>query len=94
MNRLMAILPAFIGLVLAAEPGRAAEKVASVEPTPTVLKVRLTTANELSAVSQRALINETESIWRDARVQLRWIRDNRLDEDRPLRIVVARREIT
>ena len=28
MNRLMAILPAFIGLVLAAEPGRAAEKVA------------------------------------------------------------------
>jgi len=58
---------------------------------PTVLSVRFTTSNELSAVSQRALINETESIWRDAHVQLRWIRDNSTDEDRPLRIVVARR---
>ena len=61
---------------------------------PTVLSVRFTTSNELSAVSQRALINETESIWRDAHVQLRWIRDNRsTDEDRPLRIVVARRVV-
>jgi len=58
---------------------------------PTVLSVRFTTSNELSAVSQSALINETESIWRDAHVQLRWIRDNSTDEDRPLRIVVARR---
>jgi|SRR5215204_3394721 hypothetical protein len=59
---------------------------------PTVLSVRFTTSNELSAVSQGALINETESIWKDARVQLRWIRDNRsTDEDRPLRIIVARR---
>jgi hypothetical protein len=58
---------------------------------PTVLSVRFTTTNELSAVSQRALINETESIWRDAHVKLRWIRDNSTDEDRPLRIVVARR---
>jgi hypothetical protein len=71
---------------------RAAGK-ADIEPS-TVLKVRLTTSNELSAASQRALINETESIWRDARVQLRWIRDNSKDEDRPLRIVVARREVT
>jgi hypothetical protein len=58
---------------------------------PTVLSVRFTTTNELSAVSQRALINETESIWRDAHVKLRWIRDNSTNEDRPLRIVVARR---
>ena len=70
---------------------RAAEK--SDAEFPTVLSVRFTTANELSAVSQRALINETESIWRDAHVQLRWIRDNRTDEDRPLRIVVARRVV-
>jgi hypothetical protein len=61
---------------------------------PTVLSVRFTTSNELSAVSQRALISETESIWRDAHVQLRWIRDNRsTNEDRPLRIVVARRVV-
>jgi len=59
----------------------------------TVLSVRFTTSNELSAVSQRALINETESIWRDAHVQLRWIRDNSTDADRPLRIVVARRVV-
>lgn len=62
---------------------------------PTVLSVRFTTSNELSAASQRALIDETESIWRDAHVQLRWIRDNRTtDDDRPLRIVVARRAVT
>ena len=68
----------------------AAEK--SYAEFPTVLSVRFPTSNELSAVSQSALINETESIWRDAHVQLRWIRDNRsTDEDRPLRIVVARR---
>ena len=60
---------------------------------PTVLSVRFTTSNELSDVSQRALINEAESIWRDAHVQLRWIRDNSTDEDRPLRIVVARRVV-
>jgi len=59
----------------------------------TVLSVRFTTSNELSAASQRALINETESIWRDAHVQLRWIRDNSTDADRPLRIVVARRVV-
>jgi hypothetical protein len=60
-----------------------------------VLSVRLTTSSELSAISQRALINETESIWRDARVQLRWIQNNSgADEDRPLRIVVTRRAVT
>jgi hypothetical protein len=63
--------------------------------SPTVLSVRLTTSNELSAVSQRALINETESIWRDARVQLRWLREaGSTDDDRPLRIVVTRRTVT
>jgi len=72
----------------------AAEKAASVEPTQTVLSIRLTTSNELSALSQRALINETESIWRDAHVQLRWIRDSRTaDSDRPLRIIVTRRAV-
>ena len=63
--------------------------------SPTVLRVRLTTSNELSAVSQRALINETESIWRDARVQLRWLPEaGSTNDDRPLRIVVTRRAVT
>jgi hypothetical protein len=39
---------------------------------PRVLNLRLTASAELSSVSQRALVNETESIWRDANVQLRW----------------------
>ena len=84
-----------LGIVLGfcgTAPGAAGK--ADAEP-PTVLNVRLSASTELSAVSQRALINETESIWRDAGVQLRWIRDHRgTDEDRPLRIVVARREVT
>jgi hypothetical protein len=72
---------------------RAADK-PSVEP-PTVLNLRLTTSNELSGVSQRALVNETESIWRDANVQLRWLKDNTsTDVGRPLRILVARRAVT
>lgn len=65
------------------------------EPPITVLNLRLTTSNELSGVSQRALVNETESIWRDANVQLRWLRDNtRTDVGRPLRILVALRAVT
>ena len=76
---------------------RAADKPAA-EP-PTVLNVRLTTSSELSPVSQRALINETESIWREARVELRWIADTgstekrAVEEGRPLRIVVTRRAV-
>jgi len=72
---------------------RAADK-PSLEP-PTVLNLRLTTSDELSGVSQRALVNETESIWRDANVQLRWITDNTNgDSGRPLRILVTRRAVT
>ena len=70
-----------------------AEKAATID-APAVLNVRLTTSSELSSVSQRALINETESIWRDAHVQLRWIRDNStVDDDQPLRVVVTRRVV-
>jgi hypothetical protein len=61
----------------------------------TLLNVRLTTTNELSGVSQRALVNETESIWRDANVQLRWLTDNaEADGGRPLRILVTRRAVS
>jgi hypothetical protein len=72
---------------------QAAEKATAIEG-PAVLNVRLTTSSELSNVSQRALINETEAIWRDAHVQLRWIRDNNpVDDGQPLRIVVTRRAV-
>ena len=76
---------------------RAADK--STVESPTVLSLRLTTSSELSSVSQQALIHETESIWRDARVELRWLSDAVSDENRavvqrrPLRIVVTRRAV-
>ena len=76
---------------------RAAGK--SAVESPTVLSLRLTTSSELSSVSQQALIHETESIWRDARVELRWLADAVNDENmgvvqrRPLRIVVTRRAV-
>jgi hypothetical protein len=71
---------------------RAADK-PSLEP-PALLNLRLTTSNELSGVSRRALINETESIWRDANVQLRWITGvTKPDAGRPLRILVTRRAV-
>jgi hypothetical protein len=61
----------------------------------TVLNLRLTTSNELSGVSQRALVNETESIWRDANVQLRWLTDHAgTDSGRPLRVLVTRRVVS
>jgi hypothetical protein len=37
------------------------------------LSLRLTVGSDLSGVSRHALINETESIWREARVRLRWL---------------------
>jgi hypothetical protein len=72
---------------------RAADKTSLLRST--VLNLRLTTSTELSGVSQRALINETEAIWRDANVQLRWLKDNsNVDTGRPLRILVTRRAVT
>jgi len=73
---------------------RAADKPVVVD-TGTVLNLRLTTSSELSGVSQRALVNETEAIWRDANVRLRWITDNPSAETgRPLRILVTRRAVS
>lgn len=85
-----------IALGLCGAAPRAADK-----PSPeTVLNLRLTTSNELSPVSQRALVNESEAIWRDANVQLRWLTDQtgpatlRPNAERPLRILVTRRAVT
>jgi hypothetical protein len=76
---------------------RAADK--STTELPAVLSVRLSTSSELSPVSRQALIRETESIWRDARVELRWLADGAdqekqtAEQGRPLRIVVTRRVV-
>ena len=66
----------------------------SLEP-PAVLNLRLAISNELSGVSQRALVNESESIWREANVQLRWLTNNsKAAAERPLRILVTRKAVT
>jgi hypothetical protein len=88
----LAIVLGFCGTV-----PRAAERTTASTPEPsTILNLRLTASSELSPLSQRALIDETESIWRHAQVQLRWIRGNAAsaDAERPLRILVARRVVT
>ncbi len=40
---------------------------------PVTLNLRLTVSNELPGISRKALITETESIWRDGHVKLRWL---------------------
>jgi hypothetical protein len=84
----IAIVLGFCGAV-----PRAADKLPA--GPPTILGLRLTASNELSGVSQRALVNETESIWRDANVQLRWLTDSPdAETGRPLRILVTRRAVS
>lgn len=82
-----------IALGLCEAVPRAADK--PVADTGTVLNLRLTTSSELSGVSQRALVNEAEAIWRDANVRLRWITDPAgVESGRPLRILVTRRSVS
>ena len=58
-----------------------------------VLKIRLTISNELPSVSRRALVNETESIWRDAHVQLRWLGNDGADPGPALKVLVTHRAV-
>src|SRR5688572_17710521 len=64
-------------------------------PRSTILNVRLTVSQELPGVSKTALLKETESTWRDAQVQLRWLKaESAGDSDRPLRVLVTRRAVS
>jgi hypothetical protein len=66
-----------------------------VADTGPVLNLRLTTSSDLSRVSQRALVNEAEAIWRDANVRLHWITGNTgAETERALRILVTRRAVS
>lgn len=87
---------ALVGFVGAAQLlSTAAPPDGSAPPNPTVLDLRLTVSKELPRVSQKALINESEAIWRAANVQLRWLKGGTVTEtDRPLRILVTHRVVT
>jgi hypothetical protein len=85
-----------VGLIGTLQTAPTAERLTPAAPhTPIVLNLRLTVSKELPGVSQKALINESQSIWRDANVQLRWLgADNGNETERPLRILVTRRAVT
>jgi hypothetical protein len=85
-----------VGLIGALHSAPTAERLTTGVPqTPIVLNLRLTVSKELPGVSQKALINESQSIWRDANVRLRWLgAEDGNDTERPLRILVTRRAVT
>src|SRR5687767_12793266 len=85
-----------VGLIGASHTTPTAAPANAVDPPrTTVLNVRLTVSQELPGVSQTALMKETESIWRDAQVQLRWLKaEGTGSSDRPLRILVTRRAVS
>ena len=55
------------------------------------IDVALIIQADLPRAAQRALVQEAESIWRDAGVQIRWVNANEADSLRTLRVVVDRR---
>jgi len=57
----------------------------------TFVDASLTIAADLPEAAQRALVQEVESIWRDAGVQIRWVNAHGADSVRTLRVVVDRR---
>ena len=88
-----ALLVVGIALALAETAPRAASKTAVPGPTA-ILKLRLAISNELPGVSRKALVNEAESIWRDAGVQLRWLGGDTSSETGPvLKILVTYRAV-
>jgi hypothetical protein len=60
-----------------------------------VLNLRLTVSNELPGLSRQALIKETESIWREGHLQLRWLEGSEVPEPgMNLRVLVTPRTVT
>jgi hypothetical protein len=86
-----ALVVAGLALGLAETAPNAASTTTVPSPAP-VLKLRLAVSNELPGISRRALVNEAESIWRDAHVRLRWLEANNGSEPGPaLKILVTHR---
>lgn len=88
-----ALLVLGIAMGLSETATKAASDATVADATP-VLNLRLTISNELPGVSRKALINEAESIWRDAHVQLRWLTGSADPESgHALKILVTHRVV-
>jgi hypothetical protein len=88
-----------VGIALAATLALSPRVPAAASSTPPPLlnlDVLLTISPDLSALSQRALIAETERIWRREQVALRWpsVRGGEERPDAPLRVLVIARPST
>ena len=60
-----------------------------------ILNLRLTASNELPGGSRRALVTETESIWREGHLRLRWLAGSASpDSGLTLRVLVTPRAAT
>jgi hypothetical protein len=59
-----------------------------------VLNLRMTTTQELPLATRAALMSETESIWKDGHIRLRWVDDSsQADPALALRVVVMARAV-
>jgi hypothetical protein len=87
------VLAGIVGLAETAPPATANGGLIPAE-APVTLNLRLTVSNELPGISRKALISETESIWRDGYVKLRWLAGSASAKSGPsLRILVTPRAV-
>jgi len=87
------VLACVVGIAPAA-PRAVASAGVNPAPATAILNLRLTVSSELSGVARKALITETESIWRDGHVKLRWLTGSAGPESgRSLRILVTPRAV-
>jgi hypothetical protein len=83
------VLAGIVGLAETAPPATANGSLIPAQ-APVTLNLRLTVSNELPGISRKALITETESIWRDGHVKLRWLAGSASAESGPsLRVLVT-----
>jgi hypothetical protein len=83
-----------VGVAQTSPRAVADDGVPAVDATP-VLNLRLTVSSELPGVSRKALIAETESIWREGHVKLRWLQGSANPQSgSSLRVLVTPRAVT
>lgn len=87
------VLAGIVGIAQTA-PGAVTDGSVKPASAPAILNLRLTVSSELPGVARKALITETESIWRDGHVKLRWLAGSASPQSgRSLRILVTPRAV-